>query len=107
MVWSCAVRGASDAASPDLRGVVRAGQGLRIEGMPGDGLAGVDEVQVAALDRGLGLQLARAAPGGQHRARAVLDHAEGPLRALEVGHEVGPDPLALAGRLQGARLLRV
>src|SRR5260221_6180482 len=63
------------------------------EGMSGDGLASVDQVQVAAFDRGLRFEVARATPGRGQDVRTVLDHAERPDRALELGHEIVADRL--------------
>ena len=80
-------------------------QVVRPDGVPGDRLAGVDEVQVAALDRGLGLELAAAPPRRRQHVGAVFDHAERPARPLELGDEVVADRLRPAGRLERARLL--
>ena len=63
MVWSLRGRArlARRPASLDAASAAGFGADRRQEGVSGERLARVDEVQVAALDRGLGLQLARAA----------------------------------------------
>src|SRR6476620_10475345 len=69
---------------------------LRQECVTGERLARVDEVQVAALDGGLGFQFPWAAAHIDHDRRPVLDHLERPLRTLQLRDQVGPDPLRLA-----------
>ena len=53
------------------------------------GLAGVEQVEVAALDRGLRLELAGAAADRGHDRRAVLDGRERPAGPLELARR-GP-----------------
>ena len=72
-------------------GVERFGSG----GVAEDRLAGVDEVQVPALDRGLGLELAAATADRRHDRRPVIDHRESAVRSLELGNEVVPDRVEL------------
>ncbi len=57
----------------------------------GDRLAGMEQVQVAALDRGLRLELAGAAADRRQDRGPVLDHLERPAGPLELGDEVVAD----------------
>ena len=57
----------------------------------GDRLAGVEEVQVAALDRGLGLELATTPADLGEDRRPVLDHVDRSAGPFELLDEVVPD----------------
>src|SRR5712675_236763 len=78
------LRGESDAPPPDSGGVVGDRQILRHLGLVDDRLAGVQDVEIAALDRRLGLDLAAARSRRRLDAPAVLDHLERPRRPLQL-----------------------
>jgi hypothetical protein len=67
----------------------------------------MDEVQVAALDRGLGLELAPSASRLGKDRRTVTDHREGTARAIELLDDRVPDGLAGLGPLEGACLVGI
>src|SRR5690348_3545310 len=67
----------------------------------------MEHVEVPALDRGLGLDLAAAGPRRRLDRAAVLDHLEGATGPLELGHDLVSDPAAVLGRLERACLVGV
>ena len=91
-VVRCASRAASRSRSvvgrSTVSGPLRGGRSPRGRG----------EVQVAALDRGLRLELAGAAAHRGQDRRAVLDHLERPAGPLELGDEVVADRRRGLGR---------
>src|SRR5688572_9835809 len=73
----------------------------------GDRLARMDEVQVPALDRGVGLQLPSAPDRFGEDRRAMVDHRERAVRALQLGHELVADRFCGRGTAQRPSLLGV
>ena len=103
MVWSDAPVRTRNASVPET-GLLDL-QLLGQHGVPGDRLAGVDQVQVAALDRRLALELAAAAARRGQHVGAVLDHPERAAGPLDLGHEVVADGLGSARAAEGSRLV--
>src|SRR3954451_21685899 len=64
----------SDGGPRRRRAAVVGGHRLGVQRSPREGFAGVDQVQVAALDGILGIELARAPADGAHARGTVLDH---------------------------------
>ena len=102
-----AVPGSGRAAGRRLVRRIGRDERRRVGGVAGDRLAGMEHVEIAALDRGLGLDLAAAAPGLRLDRHAVLDHLERPLRPLQLGDDLVADPAAILGRMEGPTLLGV
>src|SRR5688572_5276769 len=73
----------------------------------GDRLARMDEVQVPALDRGMGLQLPSAPDRLGEDRRAMVDHRERAVGALQFGHELVADRLCGRRTVQRPSLVRV
>src|SRR6478735_3248671 len=83
---------------------VQLGRPLRLLG---DRLAGMQQVQVAALDRGLGLQLPAPPTDLDEDRRAVFDHVDGSAGSFELLDEVVPDRLCGRGRVEGPCLFEI
>src|SRR5690242_8902305 len=79
----------------------------RQRGLVGDRLAGMQDVEIAALDRRLGLDLAAAGPRRQLDRTAVLDHLEGSAGAFELCDDLVPDPTGRPWRAKGLRLVGI
>ena len=94
MVWSSHARaGATDGQrTPRLKSGRGTGVASAIASIARRpiGLPGVDEVEVAALDRGLGLELGVGARGVGHELAAVGDHLERPAGPVELVDEIRP-----------------
>src|SRR4029079_3783897 len=80
--WADVAPGSGRAAGGRLVRRIGRDERRRVGGVAGDRLAGMEHVEIAALDRGLGLDLAAAAPRLRLDRHAVLDHLERPLPPL-------------------------
>src|SRR5215210_1847192 len=73
----------------------------------GDRLPRVEDVQIAALHRGLRFDLATTGPGRRLDRAAVLDHLQRTARAFELPDDLFADAAAVARGMQAACLLGV